>query len=198
MLLGMGRVLRVPGWVRPRLADVAAVEDYLLSLHVHTGSSPSLGGWSALHWLAELEPGETLCSPFGWVGPPGLGRALAEVQIAGSVTAGDPYPGDAWWDGIGVPPADRLPPPDWQQRVSSWSEQDFARGAAGGLAWLLGAVEDPSLCAPLRDRAGQVLGESDRAGYWWCLRELAGGRRPRLLLAPRSRLAVHRPSSYRS
>jgi hypothetical protein len=194
MLWVMGRVERVPGWVRHRVADVAAVEDYLLSLHVHTGSSPALGGWSALHWLAELEPGESWFSPFGWVGPPELGRVAAEVQIAGSVAAGDPYPDRAWWDGIAVPPVGRLPPSDWRQRISRWSERDYARGVAGGLAWLVGAVADPSLCAPVRDRAGQLLPDEDRAGYRWCLQELAGGRRPRLLLPPRGRRAVHRPS----
>lgn len=192
----MGRVERVPGWVRPGLADVAAVEDYLLSLHVHSGSSPALGGWAALHWLAEREPGELWRSPFGRVGRPEPGRVVTEAQIAWSVQAGEPYPGPGWWEARDVAPPDRLPPADWSQRVGSWSERDYARGVVGGLGWLLGAAPDPTLCAPSRDPDGVLLATGERVRYEWCLRELADGRRPRPLLPPRRRraAAVHRPS----
>src|SRR3954453_12231712 len=154
--MGSGTIRAVPEWVPRSRLMVSAAEDFLLWLFGATGSPEVLGSRVALAWVGGIDDAR---SPMiNQRVEPTKRRVMTEFLIAAPISAGEPYPGAAWFRAEGLP-AQVVPSAEfWQAHAGFAATRGYARGSASGFGWVLGVIEDLAHLTPLywEDGGGDV------------------------------------------
>src|SRR5690242_18402268 len=104
--MGSGTIRAVPEWVSRSRLIVSAAEDFLLWLFGATGSPEVLGSRVALAWVGGID--NTRSPMINQRVEPTRRRVMTEFLIAAPISAGEPYPGQAWFQDEGIA-AESLP-----------------------------------------------------------------------------------------
>jgi hypothetical protein len=191
--MGSGTIRAVPDWVPRSRLIVSAAEDYLLWLFGATGSPEVLGSLVALAWVGGIDDTR---SPMinQWVEPTKR-RVMTEFLIAAPISAGEPYPGQAWFQDEGIP-FEVVPSAEfWQAHVGFEATRSYARGISSALGWVLGVIDDLAHLTPVYWEDGAEMCHEDRQACARVLRTIE----VRPLPAPaRPRLSRPRPEDPRT
>jgi hypothetical protein len=118
-------------------------------------------------------------------------RVMTEFLIAAPISAGEPYPGPAWFHAEGLP-GQVVPSAEfWQSHAGFAATRSYARGIASGLGWVLGVIEDLSYLTPVYWEDGAEMCQEDRLA---CARVLRAIEACPLPAPARPRLSRPRPT----
>jgi hypothetical protein len=160
----------VPEWVPRSRLMVSAAEDFLLWLFGATGSPEVLGSRVALAWVGGID--DTRSPMINQRVEPTKRRVMTEFLIAAPISAGEPYPGAAWFRAEGLP-AQVVPSAEfWQAHAGFAATRGYARGSASGFGWVLGVIEDLAHLTPLYWEDGAEMCHADRLACARLLRKI--------------------------